>query len=409
MNIIESIKLALDSIRLNKLRASLTLLSIAIGVFAIIGAGTLTSSLEGSVSQELENIGETTFWVQRMPNMVTGNDWRKYRKRKPITYSQVEKFKDRMTLTDQINALGVSGGKTIKFGNQSTNPDVSLIGADEQYFPINSVNVVDGRPIMQPDISFNRNVAVIGNDVAVKLFSNENPINQKISIDNQNFTVIGLLETKGAILGQSKDNQVIIPITNFLRYFAEEWEQSLVISIKAESKELLINTIDETIGHLRTIRKVEPWEENSFELNTNESISEMFSGFVSFLSAIGWITGGFALIAAGVGIMNIMLVSVKERTREIGIRKAVGARKSWIMTQFIVETITLCQIGCLIGIALGIAGAGGLGSLIGIEATFPVYWVVASIIICTLMGVAFGSFPAWKAASLDPIDALRYE
>jgi len=375
MNILESIILAIDSIRVNKLRAFLTLLSVAIGVFAIIGAGTLTSSLEGTMNQQLEKIGETTFWVKKMPNIVTGNDWRKYSKRKAITFSQVKEFKRKMTLTKQINALGISGGKTIKYGNESTNPDVMLMGTDEMYFPINSVNVVQGRPIMQQDIALHRNVAVIGN----------------------------------GILGQNKDNMVILPITNFLKYYASPWEQSLTISIKAESRELLNATIDETIGTLRTIRKVKPWEENNFELFTNESIGEMFGGFISFLSAIGWITGGFALIAAGVGIMNIMLVSVKERTREIGIRKAIGARKSWIMTQFIVETITLVQIGGIVGIILGIVGAAALGALIGIPAVFPIYWVVTSIVICTAMGIAFGSYPAWKAANLNPIEALHYE
>lgn len=409
MNILESIILAIDSIRVNKLRAFLTLLSVAIGVFAIIGAGTLTSSLEGTMNQQLEKIGETTFWVKKMPNIVTGNDWRKYSKRKAITFSQVKEFKRKMTLTKQINALGISGGKTIKYGNESTNPDVMLMGTDEMYFPINSVNVVQGRPIMQQDIALHRNVAVIGNDVAIKLFSATLPLGEKITIGNHSYTVIGVLEEIGGILGQNKDNMVILPITNFLKYYASPWEQSLTISIKAKSRELLNATIDETIGTLRTIRKVKPWEENNFELFTNESIGEMFGGFISFLSAIGWITGGFALIAAGVGIMNIMLVSVKERTREIGIRKAIGARKSWIMTQFIVETITLVQIGGIVGIILGIAGAAALGALIGIPAVFPIYWVVTSIVICTAMGIAFGSYPAWKAANLNPIEALHYE
>ncbi len=405
----ESILLALDSIRVNKLRAFLTLLSVAIGVFAIIGAGTLTSSLENTISGEMEKIGETTFWIQKMPKIVTGNNWHKYRKRKAITYSQIKTFKRRMTLTQQINAIGSSSNKTIKYENESTNPDVTLIGTDEKYFPINAINVVKGRPIMEQDIDLHRNVAVIGNDVAVKLFTGTNPLNKKILIGNHSYTVIGQLETKGAILGQSKDNQVIIPITNFLKYYADGWEESLTIAIKSGNRDLLNSTIDEAIGTLRAIRKVKPWEENNFEVYTNESITEMFGGFVSFLSAVGWITGGFALIAAGVGIMNIMLVSVKERTREIGVRKAVGARKSWIMTQFIIETITLVQIGGLIGIVLGIAGAIALGSLLGIAAVFPVYWVIASIVICTLMGLSFGSYPAWKAANLNPIEALHYE
>ena len=409
MNFFESMKLALDSVRVNKLRAFLTLLSIAIGVFAIMGAGTLTSSLESAVSGELAKIGETTFWLERMPKIHTGNTFWKYRKRKPITYSQFNEVKKQMTLTDDITAYGFTQGMTVKYGNQSSNPDVTLIGTDDKYFPIFAVNTDQGRPLNFDDINLNRKVCVIGNDVVKKLFDNTDPIGKIINIKTQNYYIIGILEVKGAILGQSKDNQIIIPISNFLQYYADEWEESLTIAFKAKSKELISSTIDEAIGCMRTIRKVEPWEENSFELETNESISQQFGGFVAFLSAIGWISGGFALIAAGVGIMNIMLVSVKERTREIGIRKAIGARKSWILKQFIIETITLCQIGCLIGIGAGIGSAALLGKLISINVIFPVYWVVFSIIICTILGLVFGAYPAWKAANLDPIDALRYE
>jgi putative ABC transport system permease protein len=409
MNISESIRLAFDSVRVNKLRAFLTLLSISIGVFAIIGAGTLTSSLEGVVTTELENIGETTFWIEKMPKIVTDATWHKLQKRKPITYAQVQDLKRDMTLTDMISVSGVSGGATLKYGNESTNPDIFIIGSDENFFSILSLNVDQGRPIVKQDIDFNRNVCVIGNDVVVKLFPNDNPIDKIISIKNQNFQVVGVLETQGAVLGQSKDNRVVIPITNFLQYYVEEWRESLTISVKAQDMKSLPATIDEAIGIMRVIRKDLPGDDNSFELSTNETITEQFGGFVNFLSAIGWISGGFALIAAGVGIMNIMLVSVKERTREIGIRKAVGARKSWIMTQFIVEAITLCQIGCLVGILFGIGGAGVLSMLISVKIVFPVAWVIASIIICTLMGVSFGAYPAWKAANLDPIDALRYE
>jgi len=409
MNFFESIRLAIGSLLQNKLRAFLTLLGIAIGVFAIMGAGTLTSSLKYAVSDQLAAIGETVFWIEKMPHMGMGNNFRKYRNRKPITYSQFKDLKRQMTTTSMLSAYTVSMSHTIKSGNLTTNPDVYMIGADYNFFSNNAYNVEFGRPLTDEDVNMTKNVAIIGNDVAVKLFPNLNPLDKYITIKNQTFQIVGILEVKGAMLGQSKDNMVIIPITNLLQYFADEWEESLSISIKAVSKEMIPATIDETIGALRVIRKVQPWEENSFELTTNESISEQFGSFVSFLSAIGWISGGFALIAAGVGIMNIMLVSVKERTREIGVRKAVGAKRKWILMQFIVETVTICQIGCFFGMAMGFAGAKLLGKLININTIFPIGWLIGSIVICTMLGVIFGAYPAWRASNLDPIDALRYE
>jgi putative ABC transport system permease protein len=266
-----------------------------------------------------------------------------------------------------------------------------------------------GRTFIEEDIDYNRNVAIIGNDIVVKIFPNVNPLGKEISIKNQKYTVIGILKTRGALLGQSRDNMVIIPITNFLKYFASPWEESLQITVKAISKEMLQATIDEVIGNLRVIRNVKPWEANTFELETNETISQQFGSFVNFLSIFGFISGGFALVAAGVGIMNIMLVAVKERTREIGIRKAVGARRRWILWQFILEAITLSQIGGLFGIIFGVLGGYLLGNAIKLPLFFPVPWVVLSIIVCTILGIAFGTYPAYRAANLDPIEALRYE
>lgn len=409
MNVIESILLAFDSVRVNKLRATLTLLSIAIGVFAIVGAGTLVKSINNAVTSEMAALGENMFSIYRMPKIQTGNTWRKYRKRKPINYSQYEEFKEKMTIAKAVSSSSSSGGHVVHYGNQETDADVSLIGADENYFLVTNTGISQGRPLNIQDIEFNRKVALIGNDIIVKVFPNISPIGKKIKIGNQRYTVIGILEEKGAILGQSQDNNVIIPITQFLKYYAYWWEESLDINVVAYSRDALQPTIDEAIGIMRSIRDVKPWQENNFELETNESISEQFSSLTGYLSYFGLFSGAIALIAAGVGIMNIMLVSVKERTREIGIRKAVGAKRAWILLQFIIETITLCQIGGIIGIGLGILGGTFLATSLGITLTFPIDWIVMSLIICTLLGVVSGSYPAWKAATLDPIDALRYE
>lgn len=405
----ESIRFAFDSIRSNKLRTFLTLLSISIGVFALISAGTLISSLKSAVQNELENIGETTFWIQRQPKIVTDRTWRKYRKRKPITYKNFKELKRMTESTPYLSAVAYSMESTIKFGNLSTDPDVYLIGADNNYFITNAIEVEYGRPISDVDVNSFRNVAVIGNDVVVKIFPNINPIGKEITIKNQQYAVVGILKPKGALLGQSQDNRVLIPITNFLRYFASEWESSVTISSKALNKGKFPQTIDEVIGNLRIIRNDKPWEENSFEVETNETITEQFGGFVNFLSIFGFLSGGFALIAAGVGIMNIMLVAVKERTREIGIRKAVGAKRRWILLQFIFEAFTLTQIGGIIGLIIGLSAGYFLSKVINLPLSFPWLWVFISVLACTLIAVGFGAYPAYRAANLNPIEALRYE
>jgi len=411
MNISESIVIALNSIVANKLRASLTLLSIAIGVFAIMGAGTLVTSFNNTVTGELAQLGENSFSITRMPtvNIGTGDSWRKYRGRKRITYSQYMDLRNTMQTTDFISAHSSSSANVIKYENFETDPDVNIMGTDENFFFVNNYNVEFGRAFATHDILYNRNFAIIGNDVKVKLFPSQNPIGQDIRIGNQFFNVIGVLESKGALMGRSQDNLVIVPLPQFLRYIASRWEEDLTIGVRAYSRESLDESIDEAIGIMRSLRNVKPWEDNSFEILTNESLKDQFSSLTGYLTIFGFISGLIALIAAGVGIMNIMLVSIKERTREIGVRKAVGAKRRWIMYQFIIETITLCQVGGFFGILLGIGGAGIFSQIMNLKLSLPLEWILFSIIICTILGLVSGAYPAWKAAKLDPIEALRYE
>lgn len=410
MNFFESILIALDSIKVNKLRAGLTLLSISIGVFAIIVAMGLVRSINTTVTEQMADLGENTFSIFRIPKIqLGGNAWRMYRNRKPITYRQAEDFKRQMTETYAISSNSSSSGHTIKFEDNQTNPNVTLLGTDADYFVTNNVNIADGRPFYSGDIDYNRNVVIIGNDIEKVLFPRGNAIGKDIIIGKQKYTVVGITEAKGAILGNSQDNYVIIPLTQFLKYYSERWEESLNINVKALDKASMGIAVDEAIGLMRGIRDVQPWELNSFELETNASLASQFESITGFLSIFGFVSGIIALIAAGIGIMNIMLVTIKERTREIGIRKAIGARKSWIMVQFITETITLSQIGGLIGIGMGLGLASALSSMLGLTISIPIDWIIYSILICTFLGVAFGAYPAWKAANLDPIEALRYE
>jgi len=410
MNVSESVMLAIDSVRSSKLRTSLTLLSIAIGVFALMGAASMVSSIDNTVANEMSSLGEHTFMIKRIPSLQMGNNaWRKYRARKDITYAQLKELKSYTGYGDRISAFTSDEANVIKSKYIDSDPDVTILGADQNYFINNNISISEGRQITESDLESKANVVLIGNDVRVKIFPFGNPIGEMIRIKNKEFEIIGILEPKGAILGRSQDNNVIVPLTNFLQNFANQRRQSLDISIRAESYIEMQNMIDETIGAMRAIRNVQPWEDNSFEIETNEIITQQFSGFTSYISLFGYIVGFFSLIAAGVGIMNIMLVAVKERTREIGIRKAVGAKRKWIMFQFLIETITLCQIGGLIGMGMGVGAAFLFGAFLGLSISIPIFWVITSIAICTAMGLSFGLYPAWQAANLDPIEALRYE
>lgn len=415
MNTRESVRQAIESVRAQKLRSGLTLLSIGIGVFAIIASTSVTTTLQKVVGTQLADLGEHSFLIQRTPSIQFGSSWRKYMQRKPITYQQALEFRERMTTTALITISNTNPAYTIKTAGASTDPDVSLIGVDHLYSTVNAVSYDRGRGIVEQDVTLGRNVAVLGNDVVVKLFGQRDPIGQTVTIKHQAFTVIGTLTPKGAVLGQSQDNRVLIPMPLFVKYYTWEWDRSVDVSVKAWSKMSLPATVDEAIGIMRVLRGVKPDEENTFELDTNEALTAQFSGFGSALLIVAWIGGIGALIAAGIGIMNMMLVSVKERTREIGVRKAVGARRRWIMRQFLVESITLCQLGGMTGTVGGV----GISWLVtfwlrttgmdGVGYDLPLTSILFSVIACTLIGVGFGLYPAYRAASLDPIEALRHE
>lgn len=411
MNFSESILIALDSVRGNKLRTFLTLLSVTIGVFAIIAAGAITRSVEESVFSQINAMGEGTLFIQRDPAIQTGHgSSRRMRPRKDVTYKQYKQLQNKLAgVAEYVTAMGAINGKTVKANGVSSDPDVLIYGAEEKTIFAFGRNIIDGRNIVEADIMFGRKVAVIGNDIITKLFKEAKPIGRTISIDGQSYEIIGILNSSGSMMGQSLDNMVFVPLPSFITYHGGDFFRSLTIFVHARNKSEFDEMMSEAVNHFRAIRNLKPWEENDFEIQSNEALSETFKGFTQYLTYFGVISGIISLIAAGIGIMNIMLVSVKERTREIGVRKALGARKSWIMYQFIIETITLCQVGAVFGIVLGIGGTYVITDLISIKMFIPINWIIFAIVICTLLGIVSGAYPAWKAAKLDPIEALRYE
>ncbi|MFN5310095.1 MAG: ABC transporter permease [Candidatus Kapaibacterium sp.] len=410
MNIFESVILAIDAVRSHKLRSSLTLFSIAIGIFAIIGSGTAVTSLNETVSKQMAEMGEGVFVLQKFPPVMSNDMWKKLRGRKDINFQQAKLFQQKMI--ENAEAVGIensTGGIKVKYGNLSTDQNVSVAGGDDAYFITTNIMIEYGRPLNSEDVSMNRRVVVIGDDLVKKLFPVGSPLGKIITIKKQNFTVIGTIKRRGSVLGQSLDNRVIIPITVFMKYIADEWDVSVAISVKALSLDKVDETMDEAIGIMRGIRGDQPWMESSFAYYTNSTLSEQFEGFTKYVGFFGIGAGIVALVVAGVGIMNIMLVTVKERTREIGVRKALGAKRRWILQQFIIEAITLCQLGGGIGIILGLMGGVFLSLILGTVVAVPLHWIGISIGVCTFLGVFFGAYPAWKASKLDPIEALRYE
>ena len=398
--------MAIDSIRKNKLRSSLTLLGISIGVFSVIGVMTAIRTLESSVESGLNVFATNTFVIQKYPG-ISFND-RKYRKRKNIDYTQYEKLKNRAQLPILVSVSEQSSVRDVKYKNRTVKNSVGLIGGDEGTVRCYNTYIADGRNFINEDIHHIRNVCILGMDVVDRLFPFEDPLGKRIQVKGLDYTVIGLTERQGELFGESKDNFIAIPITTYLKRFSERWT-TLSIDVESQSELTYEKTKDEVIGLMRSIRKVRPEADNDFEIVTNTEMIEQFSGFTSGIKLFALCVSVIALIVAGIGIMNIMLVSVTERIKEIGIRKAIGATKNDILTQFLLEAVFLIQFGGIVGIILGVSGGNIVSFLFNIPAVIPLDWALIGLIVCSAIGIGFGIYPAWRAAELDPIESLRFE
>ena len=400
--------MAIDAISQNKLRSILTLLGISIGVFSVIGVMTAIRTLESSVESGLNVFAANTFVIQKYPSIQIGRRDKKIRNRKNIDYDQYKKLKERAKLPVLVSVSEGSSIRNVKYKDTSVKNYVSLLGGDEGSIRMYKTFISDGRNIALDDVRYARNVCVLGMDVVDRLFPFEDPISKKIQIEGLNYYVVGVTERQGEAFGQSQDNYIAIPITNYLQKFSNKWT-TLSINVEAASEKDYDKTREEVIGIMRTIRKVKAGEDNDFELETNDEMIETFSGFTGGIKLFALSVSVIALVVAGIGIMNIMLVSVTERIKEIGIRKAIGATKRDILTQFLMEAVFLSEFGGVVGIIMGI-GAGNLVSFIfNIPAVIPFDWAIIGLLVCSVIGIGFGIYPAWKAAQLDPIESLRFE
>ncbi len=410
MKITEVFNVALSSLQVNRLRSILTILGIIVGIFSIIAISTVIEMLQTSIEKGVSRLGQNTFQVQKWPAVQTGSasERAKIRNRPDITLEEYYKLKEKLVEAKSVGGEQWIFGKQIKAGNRETNPNVPVSGVTLEAFPNNKWLVEEGRAFNDRDIQSYHNFIILGSDIAKKLFPNFSAIDQIVTLDGHKLKVIGILESQGDFFGQSQDNFAIVPLTTFQSIYGKR-SNSINVTVMSHDKESYSNLMEIAEGYFRTIRKLSPGEANNFDIWSNENVLSQINDITSGVRIGSLVVAAIALLAAGVGIMNIMLVSVTERTREIGIRKAIGARKKNILIQFLVEAVVLSLIGGIVGILLGV-GVGNLaGSLIEADAVIPIDWMVIGVILCIMIGVGFGTYPAYKAANLDPIEALRYE
>ena len=396
MNILEAFRMAWNALRANKLRSSLTLLGMVIGVFAIIASVTAVKVIDVYFQESLQLFSSTTLTVSKDPVVRTGQ-WRG-RSRPNITYDQARRLAREVSYP--VSPQEFFGVDVMQYQDRETEPNVRIIGTNQHFMGNFSYEIQSGRGLIESDVQYARPVTVISPDVAEVLFPNETPLGNE---------VVGVLESKGSFLGNSFDQRMFAPITRLFNIYGQPQRDIELVSVRAPSVRAVPNAMDDVIGRLRVIRDVPPGEENNFEIDTNDSVQSTFENFTGTLTAGGAGIGLIALLAAGIGIMNIMLVSVTERTREIGIRKSVGAKKRDILRQFLLEAVFMCQLGGLIGIGLGAAFGNIVAIYFDISAAFPWAWALAGVGAMIGIAMVFGGYPAYKAARLDPIESLRYE
>jgi putative ABC transport system permease protein len=407
MRVKETTIQAYDSLKANKLRSFLTLLALVIGVFSVIVSTTAVAVLDNYFKNTMSIMGTDVINVSKTPSVQMGSLSDDIRNRKDIDFTTAEELEDQMRIGRGMSPDETFGVAKISFEEEETEPNVRITGSNENYLNNNSYELEDGRNFTGDDIQYGRNVVILGKDVQNVLFKNQYPIGKQIRFSGKPYTVVGILEPKGQIFGQSFDNFVLIPYTTAINVYGGN--RNINIQVRAPEIDFINETVEEITGILRVIRKVNPGENNDFEIATNETLSGTFDTFTAALYIGGFAIGFITLLGAGIGVMNIMLVSVSERTREIGIRKAVGATRKAIVSQFLMEAVFICQIGGIIGMILGI----GVGNLMAVwietEAVVPVWSVAGGFLGMLIIGLVFGVYPAYKASKLDPIESLRYE
>lgn len=406
----ENIRIAFDSIRSQLLRTILTILIIAIGITALVGILSAVAALENTISSDFSSMGANTFNIQRydFTSQRRSNDNKKINP--VISYRQVKTFEEDYNFPFTNTSLSFLGTRSaeVKYENEKTDPEVQIYGVNEHFISNSGLEVASGRALNYFDIQNSNNVCVIGSDLQKALLADVNPINQTISIRGSKFKVIGVLKEKGATFGNNEDLRVLIPLQKARTIFTNA-NINYNLSIKTDKKDMLEGAQDEAIVLFRNIRSLNPIEESNFGIERSDDLINRIGSITGYLSTAAWFISIITIFGSTIALLNMMLVSVSERTREIGVRKALGAKSGTIAFQFFIETIIIGQLGGILGIILGILL--GYGFAAAVDFNFVIPWAAmgSAAIITFIVAVISGSYPASKAAKLDPVESLRHE
>lgn len=406
--VFENIKIALKSVRTNLLRTILTIFIIAIGITALVGIQTAIHSIQSSINSNFSSMGANTFNIRNKSARVQiGQKGKRAKRFKSITFSEALSFKDQNATLTSISTRATSVG-IIKYRSEKSDPNIDIMGIDENYLIASGYTLSEGRNLNKEEASSSKNVAILGHETSNIFFKNESAIGKIITIGDNKYTVIGVLQPKGSSMSFGGDKNCLIPIHNARQYFGYP-NQSFTISCLANGSEMLESSISESTSIMRIVRKLKPKEDDNFDIIRSDNLAQILISNLKYVSIAATVIGIITLFGSAIGLMNIMLVSVTERTKEIGVRKALGATPTIIKNQFLIEGIVICQIGGVVGIIFGIIIGNVTSIFTGGTFVIPWLWISYGLIICIVVGILSSLIPAIKAANLDPIESLRYE
>ena len=409
--VLENLKIAFQSIRGNLVRSILTILIIAVGISALVGILTAIDSIKSSITTEFTRLGANTFSIQsRSMRIQIGNQRSRTRNYSYISFFQARDFRERYVFPASVSiSVFATQTATIKFESKKTNPNITVRGIDENFLKTAGYEVELGRNLTFQESFNGNNVALIGAALVKKLFPNDvDPQGKSISVGSGKYQVVGVLKDKGGGFGSSSDQIVLIPFTNVRQYFPRP-QMNFRISVMPDTPQLLDAAIGQAEAVFRNIRGLNIIDDSDFVVEKSDNLVKVLLDNIKYVTLAATIIGFITLMGAAIGLMNILLVTVVERTREIGIHKALGANSRSIKQQFLIESIIIGQLGGFLGIILGIMAGNGVSALIGSSLIVPWEWMFGGVVLCLIVSLASGVLPAIKASKLDPIEALRYE